>query len=91
MMSFWGYLNDSFRKMAWVFFGLVCHLFEKLNLVFTAGSLGCVRTAGLVYAKLGGKLKENERRTANGVLQTANEKASQKAKVVFVEPRRLSL
>ncbi len=63
----------------------------KLDLVFTAGSLGCVRTAGLVYAKLGGKLKENELWTANGVLQTANEKASQEANVVFVEPRRLSL
>lgn len=25
-----------------LFFGLVCHLFEKLNLVLTAGSLGCV-------------------------------------------------
>lgn len=69
----------------------MCHLFEKLNLVLTAGSLGCVRTAGLVYAKLGGKLKENELRTANGVLQTANENASQEANVVFVEPRRLSL
>lgn len=68
----------------------MCHLFEKLNLVLTAGSLGW-RTAGLVYAKLGGKLKENELRTANGVLQTANENTSQEANVVFVEPRRLSL
>jgi len=47
--------------------------------------------AGRVYAKLGGKLKENERRTANGVFQTADEKPSQEANVVFVEPLCLSL